>query len=261
MKRHLLLFVGTAAAATALLVPASEARTSADSVTVYLVRSEHVAPVRRGVAPTRAVARAALGALLRGPTAAEIRAGYTSAIPQGTRLRGIQLAGGIATIDLTRRFESGGGSLSMLLRVAQVVHTATQFPSVRKVAFRLDGRPVDAIGGEGVIVSPPVGRQQFEGQAPPILVELPLPGDPVRSVVHVSGTANVYEARLVVDVRGGNGALLARRSVMATAGTGTRGRFDVFVVLPAWSRAAGVVVYARSPKDGRPIDIVHVPVR
>jgi hypothetical protein len=40
---------------------------------VYLVQAEHVAPVRRVTAPTAAPARAALVALLAGPTAAERR--------------------------------------------------------------------------------------------------------------------------------------------------------------------------------------------
>jgi germination protein M len=248
------------AAIVAFALPSAEAPLSTTSVVVYLVRSEHVSPVRRVVGPTPAVARAALAALMRGPTRAERRAGYSSAVPAGTGLRGIVLSGGIATLDLTRRFESGGGSLSMLLRVAQVVYTATQFPAVRGVAFRLDGRPVRAVGGEGVVVSPSVGRGQFEGQAPMILVERPLPGDAVGSTVRVSGTANVFEAQLVVDVRAAGGALLARRLVTATAGAGTRGSFDVSIRLPHGSRARTVVAYARSPKDGRPIAVVRIPV-
>lgn len=227
---------------------------------VYLVRGEQVAPVRRLVPSTTGVARAALMALLRGPTVAERRAGYRSSIPVGTRLRSVAVSRGVATVDLNRRFEAGGGSLSMLLRVAQVVHTATQFPTVRKVAFRLDGKPVEAIGGEGVIVSPPVGRADFEGQAPPILVEQPLPGDTVRSPIVVRGTANVFEARLEIELRSGSGRLLEHRHLSATAGTGTRGRFAASIRLPSQATALRVVVYARSPKDGSPTHVVRVPV-
>jgi len=49
----------------------------------------------------------------------------------------------------------------MLTRVAQVVYTVTQFPAVQRVAFRLDGKPVSAIGGEGVVVDPPVTHADF----------------------------------------------------------------------------------------------------
>ena len=54
----------------------------------------------------------------------------------------------------------------MRLRVAQVVYTLTQFPTIQRVAFALDGTPVEAIGGEGVVVWPPVGRAAFQDLAP-----------------------------------------------------------------------------------------------
>jgi immunoglobulin-like protein involved in spore germination/sporulation and spore germination protein len=230
------------------------------SFAVYLVRGEHVSPVRRVAPHTAAPARAAIAALLRGPTAAERRRGYTSAIPGSTALNAVSLSGGVLTVDLRRSFESGGGSLSMLLRVAQVVHTATQFPSVERVAFRLDGTPVAAIGGEGVVVSPPVGRAAVESQAPPILVEQPLPGDRVSAPVVVRGTANVFEAQFLVDVRTAAGTLLARRSVHASAGTGSRGSFSIRIPLATSARQLVVVAYDLSPKDGSRIDVVRVPV-
>lgn len=230
------------------------------SVTVYLVRAGHVAPVRRVVPRTAAPARAALTALLAGTTVTERRQGYTSAIPVSTGLRGVALSHGVLTVDLTRRFESGGGSRSMLLRVAQVVHTATQFQTVERVAFRLDGRPVAAIGGEGVIVSPPVGRTAFEAQAPAILVEQPLPGDRVSTPLRIRGTANVFEARFAIDVVKATGGRLAHRAVSASAGTGTRGSFDVTIPLGTASGRVVVVAYVNSPKDGSRIDVVRVPI-
>jgi germination protein M len=230
------------------------------SLSVYLVSGEHVAPVRRTVPHTVAPARAALAALLRGPSAAERAAGITTAIPPGTPLRGVSLAHGVLLVDVGRRFESGGGSLSMLLRVAQVVHTATQFPGVRRVAFALDGRRVTAIGGEGVIVSPPVGRTDVEGQAPPILVESPLPGDRVPLPLVVRGTAAVFEGQFVVDVVTPRGALLARRNVTASAGAGPRGAFGVRIPLRTHPARVVVVAYDRSPRDGARIGVVRIPV-
>lgn len=213
------------------------------AVAVYLVRGEHVIPVRRIVPHTVAVARAAVSSLLRGPMASERTSGYSSQIPAGTGLRGVSVSHGVATVDLDRRFESGGGSLSMQLRVAQVVYTLTQFPTVSRVGFRLDGRPVESIGGEGVLV----------------LVEQPLPGDSVGTPILVRGTANVFEARLVVDVVTTKGVLLARRNILATAGTGTRGRFSVRIALAAPVARVVIVAYTRSPKNGARIDVVRIP--
>lgn len=240
--------------------PAAAPVAAPSSFAVYLVRGEHVTPVRRVTAHTAALARAAVASLLAGPTASERRGGYTTAVPTATPLRGVSLRGGTLTVDLGRRFESGGGSLSMLLRVAQVVHTATQFPTVQRVAFRLDGAPVEAIGGEGVVVSPPVGRAAFEGQAPPILVEQPLPGDAVSTPLRVRGTADVFEAQLLVDVRTAGGTLLARRSVHASAGTGSRGGFDLRIPLTTTAQRLVVRAYDRSPKDGSIVGLATVPV-
>ena len=37
----------------------------------------------------------------------------------------------------------------MQTRLAQVVYTLTQFPTVDGVVFSLDGEPIDVLGGEG----------------------------------------------------------------------------------------------------------------
>jgi hypothetical protein len=229
-------------------------------VAAFLVRGEYVTPVRRVVPHTVEVAQAAVAALLRGPTASERKDGYRSAIPAGTGLRRISVSCGVATVDLSRRFEAGGGSLSMQLRVAQAVYTLTQFPSIGRVAFRLDGRPVESIGGEGVSVSPPVSRASFEAQTPPLLVEQPLPGDRVGRPILVRGTANVFEARLVVDLVTPGGVLLARRNLLATAGTGTRGRFSTRISPPRSVARLVIVAYAHSPKNGARIDVTRISV-
>ena len=74
-------------------------------------------------------------------TSAEMgaRPAMYTAIPDGTTLLGISIADGIATVNLSREFESGGGSASMQARLAQVVYTLTQFPTVTGVRFQLDG--------------------------------------------------------------------------------------------------------------------------
>jgi hypothetical protein len=240
---------------------ATETRPVTSSVAVYLLRDGKVSPVRRTIESTPAVARAALTELLKGPTADERADGLSSAIPNETALRDISLSGGVATVDLDGTFDDAGGSASMLGRVAQIVATLTRFPTIERVAFRIDGAPVEAVGGEGVVVDPPVGRRAIEEQTPQILVESPLPGDTVRSPMRLRGTANVFEATVSIDVRGANGKLLKRTFTTATSGTGTRGTFDTEVPLPDRTGPVTVVAYESSAEDGRPLHVVELPLQ
>ena len=81
----------------------------------------------REVPETQAVGRAALEELLKGPTPEEAAAGFGTEIPDGTALLGLEIDDdGVATVDLSSEFASGGGSLTMFVRLAQAVHT--RFP-------------------------------------------------------------------------------------------------------------------------------------
>lgn len=235
--------------------------TASRTITVYFMRGERIGASTREIEQTRGVAAAAMRELLAGPNAQE-RATLTTAIPERTRLLGIDVDGGIATVDLTRHFELGGGSLSMQARVAQVVHTLTQFPAVIRVAFRIEGRPVEAIGGEGVIVDPAVDRKDFEDLAPAILVESPGPADTITPPLRVRGTANTFEATLYLRVVDKSGAVLVDRFVTATSGSGTRGTFEASLPIDAATLGdANLVAYERSAENGAEINAVTIPIR
>jgi len=128
-------------------------------LSVFFVRGEKLYAVTRRVEGPSAAIRV----LLAGTSADESAAGIATAIPEGSTLRGLSIVGSLATVDLSSTFDDGGGSLSMQLRVAQIVYTLTEFPIVERVQFRIDGAPVAAIGGEGVVVDPPVDRENFPG--------------------------------------------------------------------------------------------------
>lgn len=230
------------------------------SAVVYFLRDGKIAAVRRDVPSSLDPERAALEALLEGPTRDEAASGLTTAIPEGTELRDVSLDGGVATVDLDGTFDRGGGSASMLGRVAQVVATLTRFATVMKVAFRLDGEHVDAIGGEGVSVDPPIGRRAIEDQTPQILIESPLPGDSVTSPIRLRGTANVFEANVSIEVRDETGTVLLQAFTTATSGTGTRGTFDTTLSLPTVTGNLTVVAFEASAEDGRPIHANDVQV-
>ena len=241
----------------------TEAPSGATSVKIYLFMDEKLVPVRRQVDETRAVGRAALNALFEGPTAEESAASppLTTSIPDGTILLGLDIADGLATVDLSREFESGGGSASMFGRLAQVVYTLTQFPTVKQVAFQLDGEPVTVFSGEGIVLDEPSDREDYEAFLPSVFVERPTWGATLGNPVRVSGIANVFEAVFFVEVRDADGDTLAKERVMATCGTGCWGTFDVTIPYDVSSRQEGsVVTYNLSAMDGSIEDLRSYPV-
>ena len=169
-------------------------------VTLYFLRDERLAISHREVAGP-AVLGEAITELLAGPTSDEQAAGLTSTIPAATRLLGVNLDEGLATIDLSHEFGDGGGSLSMTTRVAEIVFTATQFPNVDQVIFWIDGAPVEYLGGEGLTMDQPWSRsavgRDISGS---VLIDTPSPGDTVRSTFTVTGEADVFEAQFPIEV-------------------------------------------------------------
>ena len=240
----------------------AEAEEEQARLQVYFMRGEKIGVGARYVPETASVGAEATRALLEGPTDEEDAAGLTTAIPAGTRLLGLDIAGGVATVDLSEEFASGGGSLSIQARVAQVVHTLTQFPTVGSVAFRLDGEPVEALGGEGLVLSEPVDRADFEELAPQILVESPAVGEAVRSPLRILGTANTFEATFMVALLTETGRELARDFVTATSGSGERGTFDKELPFGADTPFdATLKVWEASAEDGSEIHVVEIPVQ
>lgn len=231
-------------------------------VRVYLTRGEQIGVSTRQIPATKAVASAAMKELLAGPTAEEKAYGLGSVIPAGTKLRGVTVKSGTATVDLTTEFDSGGGTLSMTMRLAQVVYTLTQFPTVNRVLFKIDGVPVEALGGEGIIISDPQTRGDYESVTPALLVESPTPGQTVTSPLRVTGTGNTFEATFIAEIRDDKGKVITQGFQTATSGTGTRGTFD-FRISFAVSRTVmgSLVVYEDSAKDGSPINVIKIPLK
>lgn len=220
-------------------------------------------PVLREIPKTQAVGTAAMQALLAGPNENELgaRPAMYSVIPEGTRLLGLRIDNGIATVDLSREFESGGGSASVLGRLAQVVYTLTQFPTVSGVRFELDGEPVTVFSGEGVILDSPVDRDDYTDLLPTVFVDRPAWGGFLGNPARLVGLANVFEATFHVRILDGEGHSLADGPVMATCGTGCWGTFDVTIPYTIGSPGWGTLqVYELSAADGSVVDLTAYPV-
>ena len=149
------------------------------------------------------VATNAIKALIEGPTPAEQDTELSTAIPADTLLLGLRIEDGLATVDLSREFEVGGGSFNILSRLAQVVYTLTQFPTVDEVLFYIDGEPVEVFSGEGVVLGDPVERGDYATILPiePKAGEGPAPTWAQGDLPDISGVAaeDLSKVVLVAD--------------------------------------------------------------
>jgi hypothetical protein len=229
---------------------------------VWLAHGDSLFPVTRTSEATPRVAATAIGSLLEGPSDSEAQAGVTTAIPAGTELLGVSIEDGIATADLSREYETGGGSLSVTMRLAQLVYTLTQFPTVDAVRLELDGQPVDVFSSEGLVLENPVGRQDFEELLPAIVVAEPASGARVASPVTVSGTANVFEANVTVEILDAEGNPIANDFTTATCGSGCRGEFTLELPFSVTEEQPGTIVVHDDDAagTGTPPHVVEIPV-
>ena len=75
----------------------------------------------------------------------------TTTIPTQTRLLNLDLTEDGVYVDLSQEFAEGGGSSSMIYRVAQVLYTATSIDPQTPVFLSIEGKPLDdnyPLGGE-----------------------------------------------------------------------------------------------------------------
>ena len=126
------LVAGGAAASTAA---------SAPTVAVYFLRGEQLAPAKRpGSTPADA-----LRALLAGPTRAELRRSFRTYIPGGTAVHSLDVANGLATVDLSAHFVAGRDPRALLARLSQLVRTLTGLGGATSVQLLIDGAKVSGV--------------------------------------------------------------------------------------------------------------------
>lgn len=209
---------------------------------VWFLLGEKLFVTYRTEPSTPRVGTAALEALLEGPDTFEEGYGLGTTIPEGTELLGLTIDDGIARADLTSEFESGGGTLSMQARLAQVVFTLTQFPTVDGVVFSLDGEPIDVLGGEGIIIDQPLTRRDYVDFLPAILVTTPALNQVVESPILIRGSANVFEANVGIQILDAEGDVIVETFTTATCGTGCRGTFRARVAYQVDREQNGTIV-------------------
>jgi Sporulation and spore germination/Immunoglobulin-like domain of bacterial spore germination len=261
MTKRLVLITAALAATLVSAGPAAAAPRAGPRMTlqVWLERGGKLWLTKRTVARTPGVARAALGQLFAGPNAAETAAGVGSAVPAGSRLRGISTSGRTATIDVSRAFAAAGGRASVRMRLAQLVFTATQFHTIDRVRLEVAGQTVHSIAG-GVPVPQPAVAANFYRLLPMILVVRPAIGARIPAVVTVAGSADVFEAVVHIRILNARGRLVSATHVLATCGTGCRGTYTAKLTYHLLRRQRGTVVINGDNGRGTRPPVTRVPV-
>ena len=103
----------------------------------------------------------AIKELIKAPSKWEKSKGFTSEIPQGTKILSIRESENSIMIDLSSEFESGGGAESTYTRIHQVIKTANANTSIPTYLY-INGRQANVIGGEGIMIKQPLSERSFD---------------------------------------------------------------------------------------------------
>ena len=104
----------------------------------------------------------AIKELLKGPNIVEKSMGAYSEIPKTTKLLGIKQKGNKVIIDFSSDFQYGGGTDSIYSRMMQLIKTSVNNTKNKKIYLYLDGKQVNFIGGEGIMISQPLTEKSLE---------------------------------------------------------------------------------------------------
>lgn len=114
-----------------------------DDQAMYIMPEEREVTVKED--GDEALATAILEALIAGPTAAEHR----STMPAGSAVLGVEIADGLATVDLNKEFQTshGGGSAGEYITLSSIANSLTELDSIDQVQLLIAGEKVDSLAG------------------------------------------------------------------------------------------------------------------
>lgn len=207
------------------------------------------------------VATDAVEALLDGPPPTAAAADISSAIPDGTSLVAVSAGSdGVATVELSGEFDDGGGSFSVLARLAQLTYTLTALDGVESVLLLENGSVVEVFSSEGVVLDGPMVREDFQDLVPGILVEAPAWGAETSLPFEAVGVAAVFEAVFQTELLIDGEVVFAPPFVMTDNGVGW-GNFAFEVDADADLPTVAVLrVWEFSARDGSVINERFVPL-
>lgn len=232
-------------------------------VTVYYLASGaeklYLAPERHTVARTQAIAKAALEELVHG-TAQD--SDHSSPFPRTSKINSVVIRDKVATVDWSAEvLTASAGSRTEELGIQSVVYTLTEFATISRVRFTVEGKTrgtasngrtiEDFWGAEGLSRQPWDRDPQIEVLAP-ITLWTPLQGVRSTGTLRLTGEASTFEANVGIILRDASGKVVRQTSTTASRGAPDRGTFDTTITFtpPAGAQTWTLQVFEGSAKDG-----------
>ena len=104
----------------------------------------------------------AIKELLKGPNVIEKAQGTYTEIPKTTKLLSIKQTEKKIIINFSEDFQNGGGTDSIYSRMMQLIKTAINNTKNKKIYLYLNGKQVNIIGGEGIMITQPLTEKSLE---------------------------------------------------------------------------------------------------
>lgn len=131
---------------------------------IYFIRvnddgTTKLVPIQRSVFYVDTPLTETLNSLLSGLSTNDINNELISMVPDGTRLKGVTVRNGVAYLDFNTSFTSSrSGREGSIFLLRQLIYTCTEFSTVDKVQFLINGKIQTYFTDDGIAIDKPLGR-------------------------------------------------------------------------------------------------------
>lgn len=121
-----------------------------DDQAMYLVPEKR--SLQSAGADQKQLAAALVNELIAGPKQAKLHA----TMPQGSKLLSLEIAGGLATVNLNQDFQSqhSGGSTGEIMTIYSLVNSLTDLQGIQQVQLLVEGNKLETLKGHLEISQP-----------------------------------------------------------------------------------------------------------
>ncbi len=182
----------------------------------------YLTPERHRIAKTEGIARAALEELLRGRPQDE---DHSTPFPKTAKVNAVVIKDAVATVDWSAEVLTGsGGSRVEELAIQSIVYTLTEFPTITKVRFTVEGktqgtasngRSIEDFWGSVGLADQPWSRAVNYEVLAPITLWTPLEGTDSSGTLKLTGLAQTFEANVGIILRDASGKIVKQTNATA----------------------------------------------